>query len=272
VKLSGRTALLTGATGGLGRAMAAALARRGAKLVLTARKAERLEQLARELPGDHRVIAVDLDEEGAAERLAAEAGEVDCLVANAGLPGTGQLDDYSQQGLTRVLRLNLELPVRLTRELLPGMRERGDCHLVYISSLSGKYASARSSLYNATKFGLRGFAFGLREDLRRTGIGVSVISPGPIADAGIFAESGAKPPALLGAPRPVKEVGEAVVRAIERNRAEIAVASRRARLGAHIALVTPALSGRVSRREAIKVAEGIDRGRQAAESRTDDER
>ena len=235
--------------------------------MLTARDDERLEELARDLPGDHRVVAIDLDEEGAAGRLAAEAGEVDCLVANAGLPGTGQLDDYSQQSLTRVLRINLELPVRLTRELLPGMRERGEGHLVYMSSLSGKYASPRSSLYNATKFGLRGFAFGLREDLRGAGVGVSVISPGPIADAGIFADSGAKPPPLLGAPRPVKEVGEAVIRAIERNRAEIAVASRRARLGAHVALVTPALSGRVSRREAIKVAEGIDRGRQATQSR-----
>jgi short-subunit dehydrogenase len=269
VELSGRRTLLTGATGGLGRAIAAALARERAKLVLSARNAERLEELALELPGDdHRVIAIDLDEDGAAERLAAATGEVDCLIANAGLPGTGQLDDYSQQGLTRVLRLNLELPARLTRELLPGMRERAEGHLVFISSLSGKYAGPRSSLYNATKFGLRGFAFSLREDLRGTGIGVSVISPGIIADAGFFADSGAKPPLLLGAPRPVKEVGEAVVRAIERNRAEIAVGTRRARLGAHVALLTPALSGRLSRREAIKVAEGIDRGRQATESRS----
>jgi short-subunit dehydrogenase len=166
-----------------------------------------------------------------------------------------------------VLRVNLELPVRLTREVLPGMRRRGEGHLVYMSSLSGKYASPRSSLYNATKFGLRGFAFGLREDLRGIGIGVSVISPGPIADAGIFADSGAKRPPLLGAPRPAEEVGKAVVRAIERNRAEIAVASRRARLGAHLALVTPELSGRLSRREALKVVNEIDRGPQAVQSR-----
>jgi short-subunit dehydrogenase len=267
MELEGRTALLTGASGGLGQAIASALAERGAELVLTARDAERLRMLAAELPGEHRVIAVDLDEEEAVERLAVEAGAVDCLVANAGLPGTGELDRYSQRAVARVLRVNLEAPVRLTRELLPGMRERGGGHLVYISSLSGKYASPRSSLYNATKFGLRGFAFSLREDLRGTGIGVSLVSPGPIADAGIFADSGAKPPPLLGAPRPAREVGEAVVRAIERNRAEIGVGSRRARLGAHFALVTPALSGRVSRREAIKVAEGIDRGRQATESR-----
>jgi short-subunit dehydrogenase len=267
VELEGRTALLTGASGGLGRAIATALAGKAAKLVLTARDEQRLHELAGELPGEHRVIAIDLEQEGAIERLAVEAGPVDCLVANAGLPGTGELDRYSQRGVARVLRVNLEAPVRLTRELLPGMRERERGHLVYISSLSGKYASPRSSLYNATKFGLRGFAFALREDLRGTGIGVSLVSPGPIADAGIFADSGAKPPPLLGAPRPAREVGGAVVRAIERNRAEIGVGTRRQRLGAHVALVTPALSGRVSRREAIKVAEGIDRGRQASESR-----
>jgi short-subunit dehydrogenase len=267
MELDGRTALLTGATGGLGRTIAAELANRGVTLVLSARSAERLEQLAAELPGEHRVVAIDLADEDAAQRLAAEVGPVDVLVANAGLPGTGEIDDYSQASLTKVLRINLELPVRLTRELLPGLRRRGRGHLVYMSSLSGKYASPRSSLYNATKFGLRGFAFGLREDLRGTGIGVSVISPGLIAVAGIFADSGAKPPPLLGAPRPAREVGEAVVRAIERNRAEIGVGTRRARLGAHLALITPALSGRVSRREAIKVASGIDRGPQATESR-----
>jgi short-subunit dehydrogenase len=267
VKLEGRTALLTGATGGLGRAIAEALAERGAKLVLSARYEDRLEGLAAELPGEHRVVAIDLAEEGAAERLASEAGEVDCLLAHAGLPGTGELDDYSQASLTRVLRVNLEVPVRLTRELLPGMRRRGEGHLVYTSSLSGKYASPRTSLYNATKFGLRGFAFGLREDLRGTGIGVSVISPGPIADAGIFAESGAKRPPLLGTPPPAEKVGTAAVRAIERNRAEIAVATRRARLGAHLAMITPEISGRLSRREALKVVDEIDRGRQAVESR-----
>jgi len=94
MELAGRTALLTGATGGLGRATAKALATRGATLVLSGRKAEALEALAAELPGDgHRTIPSDLAEPGAAEKLAAEAGPVDVLVANAGLPGTGRLPD-----------------------------------------------------------------------------------------------------------------------------------------------------------------------------------
>ena len=114
MELSGRTALLTGATGGLGRAIAAALTARGAKLILSGRKPEALEALAAELPGDgHRTVPSDLAEVGAAEKLAAEAGAVDILIANAGLPGTGRLPDYSTEQLTGTLRVNLEAPILL---------------------------------------------------------------------------------------------------------------------------------------------------------------
>ncbi len=179
MELSGRTALLTGATGGLGRAIATALAAKGAKLILSGRKAEALEALAAELPGEgHRVLPADLAEPGAAEKLAAEAGDVDILVANAGLPGTGRLPDYSPEQLTGTLRVNLEAPILLARALEPAMLERGSGHMVFVSSLSGKSATPLSSVYNATKFGLRGFALGLRADLDPLGIGVSIVSPG----------------------------------------------------------------------------------------------
>jgi len=126
MELAGRTALLTGATGGLGRAIAKAMADRGAKLALSARKAEALEQLASELPGDgHRVLPSDLAEVGAAERLAAEAGEIDILVANAGLPAAGWLTDFTEEQVVRALRVNLEAPMLLARALFPGMIERG---------------------------------------------------------------------------------------------------------------------------------------------------
>ena len=171
--LSGRTALLTGATGGLGRAIAAALAGRGTKLLLSGRKPEALEALANELPGEgHRVLPADLAEPGAAEQLAAEAGAIDILVANAGLPATGRLPEFSAEELTRALRVNLEAPMLLARAVENGMLERGAGHMVFVSSLSGKSATPLSSVYNATKFGLRGFALGLRTDLEPLGIGV----------------------------------------------------------------------------------------------------
>ena len=90
MELTGKTALLTGATGGLGRAIAHSLASRGAILILSSRKAEELDELAGSLPGSgHRAIVSDLGEDGAAVELVGEAGEVDILIANAGLPGSG---------------------------------------------------------------------------------------------------------------------------------------------------------------------------------------
>jgi short-subunit dehydrogenase len=255
--LAGKTALLTGATGGLGRAIAKLLAARGTKLALSGRKAEALEALAAELPGEgHSVFPADLGEEGAAEKLAAEVGSVDVLVANAGLPGTGRLPDVSSEQLTGTLRVNLEAPMLLARAFEPGMVERGSGHMVFISSLSGKSATPLSSIYNATKFGLRGFALGLRADLDPRGIGVSIVSPGTIREAGMYADSGAKPIPGLGTGSP-RQVAAAVVKAIEQNKVEIAVAPLRQRVLAHFALTSPGIS--------VKVASG-DAGQKAAAS------
>ncbi len=261
MELAGRTALLTGATGGLGRAIAEALAARGASVVLSARKAEALEALAAELPGEgHRVLPADLAEPGAAENLAADGGEVDVLVANAGLPGAGLLADFSPEEVMRALRVNLEAPMLMARALYPAMLERGSGHLVFVASLSGKAASPRSSIYNATKFGLRGFALALRADLGPKGIGVSLVSPGFIREAGMFADSGAKPPPGMGTGTP-EQVGDAVVKAIERDKVELTVAPLSQRALAHFALASPGIavraqSGSTGQKTAEAVASG----------------
>jgi len=241
----GRTVLLTGATGGLGQAIAGALASRGARVALSARKAEALEELAAKLPGDgHRVLPSDLAEPGAAERLAAEAGEVEILVANAGLPGMGLLSDFSPTEVSRAVRVNLEAPMLLAQALSPAMTAQGSGHLVFIASLAGKAANPRSSIYNATKFGLRGFALGLRCDLAPQGVGVSLISPGFIREAGMFADSGAKLPPGLGTGTP-EQVGSAVIKAIEQDKVELSVAPPLQRALAHLGLATPGISVRV---------------------------
>jgi short-subunit dehydrogenase len=260
VDLDGKTVLLTGATGGLGRAIGEALAGRGASLVLSARRTEVLEELASSLPGEHRVVPADLGEVGAAERLAGEAGPLDGLVANAGLPGTGKLESFSTDELQRALRVNLEAPMLLARALEPAMRERGDGHMVFVSSLSGKAPSPRSAVYAATKFGLRGFALCLRADLAGTGVGVSLVVPGFIREAGMFADSGAKPPPGMGTSTP-QEVGAAVVKAIERDKVEVAVAPLPVRALAHLGLASPriamrAISGGAASKTADRVAEG----------------
>jgi short-subunit dehydrogenase len=245
MNLSGRKALLTGATGGLGRAIARSLAERGAQVALSARSRAALEALAAELPGSgHSVLPADLAEPDAAERLAGEAMSTEILIANAGLPGAGKLDEFSAEEVKRALRVNLEAPMLLARALYPAMLEAGSGHLVFVASLSGKAASPRSSIYNATKFGLRGFALGLRSDLDPRGIGVSIVSPGFIREAGMFADAGAKPPPGMGTSTP-EQVGAATVRAIERNKVEVTIAPLTQRAGAHLALVSPSLSVKV---------------------------
>jgi short-subunit dehydrogenase len=261
MEISGRTALLTGATGGLGRAIAAGLAGAGATVVLSGRREQDLLALAESLPGeDHRIVVADLAEEGEAERLAAAAAGVDILVANAGLPGAGWLAEFSADEVKRALRVNLEAPMLLARALFPEMLERGAGHLVFVSSLSGKSASPRTSIYNATKFGLRGFALGLRSDLAPHGIGVSLVSPGFVREAGMFADAGGKTPPGLGTTTP-GAVADAVQKAITADKVEIAVAPLLDRVAAHVGLVSPrasvlAQSGSMGQKAAAAVTEG----------------
>jgi short-subunit dehydrogenase len=245
VNLAGRTVLLTGATGGLGLAIAHRLRAAGAELVLTGRRTDVLEPLAAETGA--RALAVDLTDADAVQRLAGECADVDVLVYNAGLPGTGQLTSFSVEELDRALAVNLRAPMVLARELAEHMVARRSGHLVFMSSLAGKVGPPRGSVYAATKFGLRGFAQSLREDLRPSGVGVSAIFPGFVRDAGMFHDTGTKLPPGIGTVAP-DAVAEAVVRAIERNRGEIDVAPVSLRAGAMAAGLAPDLAASVSRR------------------------
>jgi short-subunit dehydrogenase len=263
VEFEGKRVLLSGATGGLGRAIAEELAGEGAKLVLSSRRKEELQELARSLPGGgrrHKVLVADLAKPGAAEELVKDAGNVDALVANAALPATGKLDSFSSEEVERALRVNFESPIMMARALAPKLAKKGEGHIVFIASLAGKVGSPRSSLYNATKFGIRGFSFGLREDLHPHGVGVSIVSPGFVRDAGMFADSGSKPPPGLGTTTPEK-VANAVTRAIRTNRTEIAVAPRRQRFLTEVGYRYPEFAARIQRRGgASKIAERLASG------------
>jgi short-subunit dehydrogenase len=236
---------VTGATGGIGEAIATALAARGARLVLSGRRTEALEPLAERLGA--RAVMCDLAKRDELERLVAEAGQVDVLVANAALPASGLFTELGQDQIDRMLEVNLRAPIALARALAPGMVERRRGHLVMISSLAGKVASPASAIYSATKFGLRGFAHGIREDLRPHGVGVSVVLPGFIRGAGMFAEAGVELPRGVGTRTP-QEVAEAVIEAVQRNRAEVGVAPLGLRVGAAFAGLAPGLAASISRK------------------------
>jgi uncharacterized protein len=247
VELQGATVLLTGASGGIGQAIAKALDAEGARVLLSGRRTEQLEELRGQLGDGAASLPADLAERGAAAELADRAGPVDVLVANAALPGSGRLDGFTPEEIDRALDVNLRAPMQLTRALLPGMLERGRGHLLFVSSLSGKVASIGSSVYSATKFGLRGFAAGLREDLHLSDVGVTVVYPGFVSEAGMFAESGARLPSYVGTVTP-EQVAQAVVTGIERERAEIDVAPLGLRAGTLFGSLAPVTAARVQRR------------------------
>jgi short-subunit dehydrogenase len=247
VKIFGARALVTGASGGLGAQIARELDARGAKLVLTARREDALRQLAEELGGEAELQPADLAQPGAAAELAERAGDVDLLVANAALPGSGHLTDFSPEDIDRAIAVNLTAPTQLARALVPGMRERDKGHLVFIGSLNGRVATAGSSLYSATKFGLRGLAWGLREDLHDSEVSASLVSPGFVAEAGMFAETGVELPPGVSLVTP-HEVAKAVAIAVEDDKPEINVAPLALRLGARAYELAPGPASAIQRR------------------------
>ncbi len=244
MQVDGKRVLLTGASGGIGIALARSFAAAGAHVVVSGRREAELEALAADVGGT--ALVADLAERDDVRRLLAEAGTVDVLVANAALPASGALDDFTAEQVDRALEVNLRAPIAMTHALVPGMVARGGGHLVFVSSLAGIAASKGTSLYNATKFGLRGFALGQRQDLHGTGVGVSVVLPGFISDAGMFAESGATLPRGFGTRTP-EQVAEASLDAVRRDRGEVVVAPPVDRVAARFAGLVPGVGAWIQR-------------------------
>ncbi|MCW2645111.1 MAG: short-chain dehydrogenase/reductase [Pseudonocardiales bacterium] len=261
MQIQGSTVLLTGATGGIGHAIARALNSQGAHLLLTGRRSKVLAGLASEIRAE--VIAADLGDRAAVAELIAASADVDIVIANAGLPGSGPLLDFDQDDIDRCLEVNLRAPIALCRALAPGMVQRGRGHFTFISSLSGLAAAGGSSVYSATKFGLRGFAHGVRQDLHGTGVGVSVVLPGFISDAGMFAESGTTLPKGIRTSTP-QDVATAVLKTIVKDKAEIVVAPPEMHASALLATIAPGVAAAISRRSpAGRIAEDMAVGQRA---------
>ncbi len=243
--LSGKTVLLTGASTGLGPHIARRLREAGAKFVLSARNEAALEKLADEL-GESRVIAADLSRTGEPERLAAESGHVDVLVSNAGIPATGRLTTFKVEEIDRAIAVNLRAGIVLASKLVPGMLERKSGHLVFMSSIAGKLPPGGETIYNATKFGVRGFALALREELWGTGVGVSVISPTFVSEAGMWAVTGLKPNPIAGEVSP-EQVADAVWTSITKNKREIDVVPIQLRTVLKLQALTPGVFATTAR-------------------------
>lgn len=228
-RFKGKNALLTGGSRGLGPFIARALAREGVNIFLTARTEADLKAVSRELSsGDIRVATGTCDITDAEARMIllkqfkAELGQIDILVNNAGMEWVSLYTNLAPEYIQTLLHTNLVGPMLLTRLVLPDMLNRGAGHIITMSSLGGIKGSPYSATYAATKAGLIAWTAGIREELRQTGVSASVICPGFVSEAGMFAVYDKKAPWLTGETTP-KKVADAVVRAIKRDVGQIVV-------------------------------------------------
>lgn len=247
VNVAGATALVTGASGGLGRAIADALHDRGAQVIVTGRRIDALQEIAAAC-GGARVEVCDLGDADAVLQLASRCEEVDLVVANAALPAVGELNAFTPAEVERALSVNLLAPMLLTQRLLPAMAARGRGHFVYVSSIGGKIPARQLSVYSATKYGLQGFAGSLRQDLAGTGVSASVIFPGSVVDAGMLTDAGIGPPPGIRGVN-AAQVAAAVIDAVHRNRGEIDVAPLLLRAVTKVVAVFPAVLDKTARRQ-----------------------
>jgi short-subunit dehydrogenase len=219
LNLDGARVLLTGASSGIGAATAPVLAARGATLALTARRADRLEALARTLPGEgHVVVPTDLADPEAAERFVIDIesahGPFDVIVHNAGMPKRRHVTAVTADEVAEAMALNYLTPVRMTLATLPGMLARGrGCH-VYVSSLGGRLGIGTEAAYCGTKFALAGWAESMAIDLWDTPVDVRLVLPGAV-ESEIWDQPGNDAPLYDGPLEPASTVADAIADAIE---------------------------------------------------------
>ncbi len=218
--LSGKIAVVTGASGGLGLAVSRAFAARGAVVYGLARREDRLASVRRDLGPAFVPVPCDVTEEAgvraAFERMEAEAGRVDVLVNNAGLGRFAELEDLETADWDLMMNTNLRAVFLCTRAVLPGMKARGERegfggHIVNVASVAALLGNPRIGAYNATKFGLRGLSDALMKEVRGHGIKVSCIYPGSIATE-FFLTSGSTPSAN---PMTAEDVASTVLHIVE---------------------------------------------------------
>lgn len=255
MELAGTVALVTGASSGIGRAVALELAGRGARLLVHGRDRERVDEVCALTGG--RPLQADLVDGLERERLAAQAlaahGRVDVLVANAGVGWAGPFTGMSADDVERVLQVDLVAAVDLTRMLLPAMVGRRSGALCFVSSVAGRAPVAGEAVYSAAKAGLDAFAESLRAEARGSGVQVGVVVPG-VVDTRFFARRGQAYDRAVPRPVAAEAVAAAVVRCLVEGSAEV-WAPRWLRAAPAVRAVAPSsyrrLAGRFGGRQRI---------------------
>ena len=218
MRLVGAVALITGASSGIGAATAAALARAGARLVLSGRDETRLQAVAARTGA--LALPADLAEEDGPDQLIkaalAETGRIDVLVCNAGAGWAGPIGDLPGSKATELIAVNLLAPIQLARLVAPGMAARGTGRLIFVSSIAGMTGVRNEAVYAATKAGVNYLAESLGYELAGTGAGVSVVLPG-VVDTPFFRHRGRPYDRRMPAPIPPERVARAILQAAQRD-------------------------------------------------------
>lgn len=222
VRIANQVALVTGASSGVGWAVALRLAAAGARLILHGRDQRRLSALAGRTGG--LPVAGDLADPAEVDRLVDEAGRfpgggVDILVNNAGAGWAGPFGEMARDDLERLVAVNLVAPMRLTRALLPAMCARRDGYVMFVTSIAGRTGVAGEAVYSATKAGLDTFAESLRLEVGPAGVGVGAFVLG-VADTAFFQRRGRPYERRSPRPLPPERVAEQLVAAIADGDAE----------------------------------------------------
>lgn len=215
MNLRGKVAVITGASSGIGAATARRLSCEGMRVILVARRRERLEALAREIRtcgGDAWVVPADLAEESERDRLCEQVGEVDVLVNNAGLGWYGYGSRMSWKTAREILQVNVEAVVQLTLSFLQRMRERGWGRIINVGSISGSLPSQGIAVYGASKSFLDNFTTALHRELTGSPVRVSVVRAGPVKTE--FSDAALKHEHAL--PIPTERVGVTAEQVAER--------------------------------------------------------
>ena len=194
-RFAGKVVVITGASSGIGSAVARRFAAEGASVALVARGAEALEWVAGEIRGASgvaRAYPADVRDNGACAALLASVAEtfggIDVVVNNAGANHRGLVEDQDPANLAQIIAVNLTAPIVMTRLALPYLRRRDHAAIVNVASIAGQIPVAHEAVYSASKSGLRAFTFALREELEGSGITVSAVSPGPV-DTGFLMDN-----------------------------------------------------------------------------------
>lgn len=250
-ELRGRTALVTGASRGIGVVIARALAAEGCSLVLAARTADALARVRDELGSRGvKALAVPTDLTVPAERIALveraqeELGPIDVLVNNAGVVQWTRFEHQSLEDMEWIFATNVLAPFHLARLVLPGMIERGRGHIVTVASLAGKKGVPYEATYGASKAAPIEWTGSLRMELEGSGVGVSVVCPVYVSGIGMFATHGIPAPRLAGSVSP-ERVAKAVVRAIRSDKQEILVRPSPTRPLLALDALSPGLGNRI---------------------------